>query len=209
MKIATVLSVSALLAMFSAVACSSPTTPAGGDKSDSADSAGDNDKDPTPAKKSTSTATNDNTAAATTTTPTTNTTTAADGAADACDSCMAAKDPKVAAMFDCMDKADSQAAADACAKTAGCDSDDPNNACGKAAAACQTQCDAADQAEQQQEQQQEAACTACVASNTQASAIEKCYGAAQSDADAKKCDAMQCDDTCESAYDKCDKECAF
>lgn len=211
MKIATVLSVSALLAMFSVVACSSPTTPAS-DKSDSADSTKDDDSDSTPAKKTSSTnntsTTNNNTPAATTTT--TGTTTDTQSAAEQkCDTCMASKDPKVAALFTCLDAAKSDSDAEACEKTAGCDSEDPNNACGKAAAACQTECqDAANEADQQMDQQ-EAACKACVASNTQATAIETCFGNAQSQADADKCDKMQCDSSCESAYDKCDKECSF
>jgi hypothetical protein len=202
MKIATVLSVSAFLAMFSVVACSSPTTPAGGD--DSSDSAAtkkaDKDSDDDDKDSKTSTTSNTNTNTNTNTTPATGDDDDDDAFA-ACDTCMANKEPKYKQALDCAEKASSEDAADQCFVSAGCDGS-ANDICEKAHDACQAECKAADDQMEAEDQ----AWDACVSKNAQAKAINDCEIAAKSEADFDKCDAMQCDQNCENTFETCDSQ---
>lgn len=211
MKIATLLSVSAVLAMFSVVACSSPTTPATGDKEDNASSKGDDDDGDKTDKKTDKT---------TQTTQTnkggddTDTTAGNDGPSAAqktCNTCMAGKEPKFKTALDCAEKATSAEAADkcfadACGTTAG-------NVCAKAHDACSSECAAFDAEEEKDAQgpseEESQKCLTCVSGNASAKAIVSCFAGAQTDADFKKCDDLdaKCDSGCQAAFKKCNAEC--
>ncbi|MFO0741362.1 MAG: hypothetical protein U0270_36035 [Labilithrix sp.] len=214
MKIATLLSVSAVLAMFSVVACSSPTTPATGDEEDNASSKGDDD-DGDKADKTT-----DKTDKTTQTTQTnkggddTDTTAGNDGPSAAqktCNTCMAGKEPKFKTALECAEKATSADAADkcftdACGTTAG-------NVCAKAHDACSSECAAFDAEEEKDAEgptkEETQKCLTCVSGNASAKAIVSCFAGAQSDADFKKCDDLdaKCDSGCQAAFKKCNAEC--
>jgi len=211
MKIATVLSVSALLAMFSAVACSSPTTPAS-DKSNSADSKGDDDdaKDTKSTKDTKSSATNTPSSTGSTTNPGTTTAAGGDASEAACDTCLSA-DPTMKKVVDCQAKCSDtdDACFGKCASDNGCAENDQNSACAKQFASCQSKCEppAPTQAEQQ-------ACATCLSgqNNAQVNAIEKCYADAKDEASATKCGNLEdsaCDAKCQAAYKTCDSKCGF
>lgn len=211
MKIATLLSVSAVLAMFSVVACSSPTTPATGDEEDNASSKGDDDDGDKADKKTDKT---------TQTTQTnkggddTDTTAGNDGPSAAqktCNTCMAGKEPKFKTALECAEKATSADAADkcftdACGTTAG-------NVCAKAHDACSSECAAFDAEEEKDAQgpseEESQKCLTCVSGNASAKAIVSCFAGAQTDADFKKCDDLdaKCDSGCQAAFKKCNAEC--
>lgn len=218
MKIATVLSVSALLATFSVVACSSPTTPVGGDsdKSDSADSKSDA-KD---SKSSTSSKSNTSSPASTasnTQTTTNGTTTTASEAA--CTSCLAA-DPTMKKVMDCTAKcADTDDACFVkCGTDNGCAENDPNSACAKQSKTCADKCQGADGANGTTDgaptQAEQQACNTCLTAknNAQVNAIEKCFAASKDQAGDDKCDQLAqstCDQACDAAYKACADKCPF
>jgi hypothetical protein len=93
-----------------------------------------------------------------------------------------------------------------CASDNGCAEDIASSACEKQFDKCEDKCErpAPTDAELQ-------ACATCLSgqNNAPVNAMEKCFNDAQDEASAQKCDAMQCDASCESAYTACDSKCGF
>lgn len=204
MKIATVLSVSAFLAMFSVVACSSPATTDGGDEDQNDSASTKGDKDTKSTKDKTSTA-NDNTATDTDTSTST-------GATEAtCQACYEANaDFKKAAT--CAEAAKDDAAAEKCFEDIGCTDANKGGICAELDQQCESKCPAGDDDDDGgMTEEEEQACITCAAksTNAQVKAIEKCYNDAEAgndDAAFDKCDDMiesKCDSACQAAYDKC------
>lgn len=206
MKIATVLSVSAFLAMFSVVACSSPATTDGGDEDQNDSASTKGDKDTKSTKDKTSTADNTNTATDTDTSTST-------GATEAtCQACYEANaDFKKAAT--CAEAAKDDAAAEKCFEDIGCTEANQGGICAELDQQCESKCPAGDDDDDDggMTEEEEQACITCAAksTNAQVKAIEKCYNDAEAgndDAAFDKCDDMfesKCDSACQAAYDKC------
>ena len=207
MKISTVLSASALVAMFSVVACSSPTTPISGSKSD-ADTSDEKDSDSKKDSKSStsSSKTSSPTSPASNTTGTTGTpatTGTTDASEAACKTCLSAE-PKYKAGMDCSAKCakGDAACSDKCFKDAGCNFDSETDVCSKIEETCADKCEPPPPTNDEL-----AACTQCMAANPQAAAINTCLNNAKSDDDANKCFDMQCDSACQNTEKSCESKC--
>lgn len=203
MKVSTLLSLAALLTTFSAVACSSSATPAGTSKSNSSSAGDDDDDKSTSGKPSTTTSTSKTDEASADPDMT--------AAQKACQTCMV-KDSKYKALVDCANAAKDEAAAEKCFTDAGCtDENAESSVCAKAHDACATECKAADDEAEAAGAQAGEKCLTCVSGNAQAKAVETCYQAAKSQADADKCDDLDkkcfANASCKAAYDKCADEC--
>jgi hypothetical protein len=212
MKLANVLSASALLAILGLVACSTPTAAKTDDKDNTSDE-GDDDKDEKETKDGKTSPTNTPTGGDTGTTAGDDDDDDDDGAMSAaqqaCFACVS-KDAQYKAALECEKAAgDDETKADKC--FAACDTED-GGFCETARKACASECAAADAEDQKEDAAEEAndkKCAECAAksTNSQVKAIEACFSAAgDDDTKGEKCDAMfdsKCDATCQSVYEKC------
>jgi hypothetical protein len=219
MKLASLLSVSALVAMMGAVACSS-SAPAGKDTADvNADD--DDDKDDKDGKDGK----DDKDGKTTPTNPTGGDQNPAENPGDAqgptaaqktCMTCMASKNTQYKAAQDCAKAAGTdQAKAEKCFSA--CDTAD-GGFCKKAHDSCASECEAADKEAEEAGGGEEGGpgggedleqCISCVAktSNSQVKAIEACFESAGDDqAKNEKCEGMfetKCNSSCQKVYQDC------
>ncbi|MBX3230168.1 MAG: hypothetical protein KIT84_24955 [Labilithrix sp.] len=202
MKIATVLSLSAVFALTTLVAsvgCSAPPPDGKDGKSSAQQKEGDDDNDDGDS------ADKKQSPASTTTKPSNGETPSATGSEEACDTCLAGT-PKMGLVLQCEKDAKDDAAAEKCF-TDVCGTDEETSVCNADFDTCKAQCagvDGEDGDDGELTPDEEAALVACLAKIPKAKAADECEQKCNNEACADKCwEACDNDQACSDAADKC------